>query len=551
MSTEVVNAADLAIFAGAIEQICSEMDTALERCAFSPIISEAVDRASGIYSALDGGVIAQGHRGLPIFAGCMQYSVKAFLEEVDDARPGDVYMLNDPYRGGTHLMDVRLITPFHMEGELICVLANTAHWADMGGSVPGGFGSRSLSIHEEGLRFGPTRLVREGEIDPHVLSLVMDNIRLPDERYGDIVAQLGALDVGRRRLSEFIERIGLDRYTTLCAELGEYAQRVATARFSELPAGRYEATAWLDDDGVDHEPLRIQCALTVIEGRLRFDFAGTSARCRGPMNSPLGASQSGVLIGLLHLFPELVINAGTFSCLDIEIPEGSFLHAAYPSPVAGCASEVPARVIDVVMSLLGQASPDLAQGAACSTSANLTVAGTHDSREFIMYFFAGGGYGGHAGGDGLTNACATISMAKVPPIELLEEWYPVRFARYELRPDSAGRGRHRGGLGARYELVIDCEEAAVSFLMDRGRFGPPGVVGGREGATTVARIVRSNGDVEIPEHLTKDQDIVVGRGDRIVVEMPGGGGYGPAEERDPVLVARDLKAGYITTEETS
>ncbi len=136
MSSEVVNAADLAIFAGAIEQICSEMDTALERCAFSPIISEAVDRASGIYSAVDGGVIAQGHRGLPIFAGCMQYSVQAFLADVEDPQPGDVYMLNDPYRGGTHLMDVRLITPFHVGGELVCVLANTAHWADMGGSVP-------------------------------------------------------------------------------------------------------------------------------------------------------------------------------------------------------------------------------------------------------------------------------------------------------------------------------------------------------------------------------------------------------------------------------
>ncbi len=216
----------------------------------------------------------------------------------------------------------------------------------------------------------------------------MDNIRLPQERYGDIVAQLGNPRRGPSCLSEFIDRIGLDRYTTLCDELGEYARRVATARFSQLPAGRYEATAWLDDDGVDHEPLRIQCALTVSEGRLRFDFAGTSARCRGPMNSPPGASQSGVLIGLLHLFPELVINAGTFSCLDVEIPEGTFLHATYPSPVAGCASEVPARVIDVVMSLLGQASPDLAQGAACSTSANLTVSGMHEGREFIMYFFA-------------------------------------------------------------------------------------------------------------------------------------------------------------------
>jgi N-methylhydantoinase B len=543
--TDVVDAADIAIFAGAVEQICSEMDTALERCAFSPIISEAVDRASGIYSAVDGGVIAQGHRGLPIFAGCMQYSVEAFLAEVDEPVEGDVYMLNDPYRGGTHLMDVRLIRPFHFDGELVCVLANTAHWADMGGAVPGGFGSRSLSIHEEGLRFGPTRLVRAGKFDADVLSLVLDNVRLADERHGDIVAQLGALDVGRRRLTDLIGSCGLTSFRDLCGELERYADRLAAAQFAQVPDGRYEAVGWLDDDGVDATPLRVQCALTATGGLLQFDFAGSSPRCRGPMNSPLGASKSGVLIGLMHAFPDLLINTGTFGRIDIDIPDEAFLNARYPDPVAGCASEVPARVIDVVIDALGQALPELAQGAACSTSANLTVAGTHEGRGFIMYFFAGGGYGGHAHGDGLTNACATISMAKVPPVELLEEWYPVRFDRYELRPGSAGGGRHRGGLGARYELVIDCDEAEVSFLMDRGRFAPPGVAGGEPGAMTVARIVRSDGSVEVPEHVTKDQDIPVRRGDRIVVEMPGGGGFGVSAERDPRLTKRDLKAGYV------
>lgn len=540
-----MKADELAVFAGQIEQICSEMDTALERCAFSPIISESVDRASGIYSATDGGVISQGHRGLPIFAGCMQYSVEAFLAEVADARDGDVYMLNDPYRGGTHLMDVRMIAPFVADGELVCILANTAHWADMGGAVPGGFGSRSRSIHEEGLRFGPTRLVLDGEIDQNVYRMVMDNIRVPDEREGDILAQLSALEVGRRRLAEMITRLGLGTYREYCDELGQYASRLARVYISEIPDGRYEATAWLDDDGIDFDPLRVQCALTVAGDRLRFDFEGTSPTCKGPMNSPLGASKSGVLIGLMHLFPDLPINHGTFGQIDIEIPEGSFLHAQYPSPVAGCASEVPARVIDAVILAMGQAVPELAQGSACSTSANLTVHGTDGGREFIMYFFAGGGYGGHAGGDGLSNACATISMAKVPPIELLEEWYPVRFDRYELRPGSAGAGEHRGGLGVVYELVVESERVEVSFLMDRGKFPPAGIAGGEDALGTVARIVRVNGDVEIPEHLTKDQDIVAYRGDRIVVEMPGGGGYGNAADRDPELIARDERAGYV------
>ncbi|MDO9409007.1 hydantoinase B/oxoprolinase family protein [Patulibacter sp.] len=544
-TTEATNAADLAIFAGAIEQICSEMDTALERAAFSPIISESVDRASGIYSSIDGGAIAQGHRGLPIFTGCMQYSVEAFLDEVTVPGERDVYMLNDPYRGGTHLMDVRLITPFHVDGELVCVLANTAHWADMGGAVAGGFGSRSTTIHEEGLRFGPTRLVRDGEVDHDVLGLVLDNVRVPEERHGDIVAQLGALEVGRRRLTALVERYGLDGFRSFADQLGHYAERLARAQFLRLKHGRYETVAWLDGDGVSSDPLRVSCAMTVADGRLAFDFAGTSPTCAGPMNSPLGASKSGVLIGIMHAFPGLLINDGTFGLVDITVPPGSFLDARYPSPVAGCASEVPARVIDAVMALLGQALPELAQGAAYSTSANLTVHGHHEGREFIMYFFAGGGYGGHAGGDGLTNACATISMAKVPPIELLEEWYPVSFARYELRPDSAGIGQHRGGLGARYELVIEADRADVSFLMERGRFAPPGIAGGGDGALTTAKVVRTDGTVELPEHVTKDQDIQLRRGDRIVVEMPGGGGFGDPGLRDPALVDRDVRAGYV------
>jgi N-methylhydantoinase B len=415
----------------------------------------------------------------------------------------------------------------------------------MGGAVPGGFGSRSRSIHEEGLRFGPTRLVVDGEIDRNVLRLVSDNIRVPEEREGDILAQLSALEVGRRRLADMIGRLGLSTFRGHCDALGNYAARLTRARIAAIPDGRYEATTWLDDDGIDFDPLRIQCALTVAGDRLHFDFAGTSASCKGPMNSPLGASKSGVLIGLMHLLPDLPISHGTFGQIDIDIPHGSFLHAQYPAPVAGCASEVPARVIDAVMLAVGQAVPELAQGSACSTSANLTVHGVDGDREFIMYFFAGGGYGGHADGDGLTNACATISMAKVPPIELLEEWYPVRFVRYELRPGSAGAGTHRGGLGVVYELAVESERAEVSFLMDRGKTPPAGIVGGEPALGTVARIVRSNGDVEIPEHLTKDQDIVVKRGDRIIVEMPGGGGYGPADRRDPSLIARDERAGYV------
>ncbi|GGO97185.1 hydantoinase B/oxoprolinase family protein [Wenjunlia tyrosinilytica] len=538
-----MNAAELAVFSGAIEQLCSEMDVTLERAAFSPIISEATDRACGIYAMRDGGVISQGHRGLPIFVGIMQYSVEAFLREVDDYADGDVYIMNDPYRGGTHLMDVRIIAPYYYKGELVCFLANTAHWADIGGATPGGFGARATSIHEEGLRMGPTRIVRNGTLDRNIIDLIMANIRLAEDREGDLLAQLGALDVGRRRLDEVISRYGLPRFHALSAELADYAERVTRARIRSIPNGTYTASDFLDDDGIGYDPLEIRCTLTVEDERLAFGFEGSSPQCAGPLNSPAGASSSSVLIALMHLFPELPINSGTFRRIDIRIPEGTFLAANYPAPVSGCASEVPARIIDTVMSAVGQADTSLSQGGACSTSANFTLHGHDGGKEYIMYFFAGGGYGAWDGGDGLDNACATISMSKVPPVELLEEWYPIRFERYELRAGSSGEGQYRGGLGAEYLIRFEGELATASFLGDRGKFPPQGLAGGGDGQMTAIRVLRADGTVHTPDHVSKDQDVDLVRGDRIWVRMPGGGGFGDPAKRDAASRALDERAG--------
>jgi N-methylhydantoinase B len=539
-----MNAAEIAVFAGALEQLCSEMDLTLERSAFSPIISESTDRACGIYAATDGGVISQGHRGLPIFVGIMQFSVEAFIRDVHDYVEGDIYMMNDPFRGGTHLMDVRIIAPYYYRGELVCFLADTAHWADIGGATPGGFGAWAKSIHEEGIVIGPTRIVRDGVIDRNVLDLIMANIRLPGDREGDLLAQLNALEVGRRRLDEVIDRYGLENFHRLSGEIADYAERLTRAQIRKIPNGTYSASDFLDDDGITFESLEIRCELTVEDERLSFDFSGTSAPCTGPVNSPVGASTSAVFIALMHMFPDLPINNGTFRQLDVKIPEGTFLNATYPKPVSGCASEVPSRVIDVVIAALGKAEPSLAQAGACSTSANFTLHGHNGEREYIMYFFAGGGYGAHDGGDGLSNASSTISMAKVPPIELLEEWYPIRFERYELRDGSAGDGQFRGGLGAEYVIALTAEHAKASFLGDRGKFPPLGIAGGDDGTMTNIQILRKDGSTYAPPHVTKDQDVVLAEGDRIWVRMPGGGGYGNPALRSAQARAIDARAGF-------
>ncbi|GAF43687.1 hydantoinase B/oxoprolinase family protein [Rhodococcus wratislaviensis] len=540
-----MNAAELAVFSGVVEQLCTEMDVTLERAAFSPIISEATDRACGMYAATDGGVIAQGHRGLPIFVGIMQFSVEAFINEVTDYEDGDVYVLNDPYRGGTHLMDVRIIAPYYYQGELVCFLANTAHWADIGGATPGGFGTWSTSIHAEGLRIPPTRIVKSGQLDRNVLNLILENIRIPQEREGDLLAQLNALAVGRVRLDAVIDRYGLERFRELCGELGDYAERLARAQIRKIPNGQFTAADFLDDDGIGFDPLKINCSLTVQDEKLTFDFAGTSAPCQGPINSPVGASTSAVLIALMHLFPNLLINSGTFRQIEVNIPDETFLSATYPAPVAACASEVPSRVIDTVMEVVGKADPEHAQGGACSTSVNFTLHGTDGGREYIMYFFAGGGYGAFDGGDGLNNACATISMSQVPPIELLEEWYPITFERYEFRGGSGGDGEFRGGLGAQYLIRVNSDTAQASFLGDRGKFPPKGASGGSDGSMTTIRILRNDGSVYIPDHVSKDQDVDLVKGDRIFVAMPGGGGFGDPALRGDDARERDERAGIL------
>lgn len=544
-----MNAAELAVFAGVLEQLCSEMDVTLERSAFSPIISEATDRACGIYSAADGGVISQGRRGLPIFVGVMQCSVQAFLAEVTDFADGDVFLMNDPFRGGTHLMDVRVIAPFYYHGELVCFLADTAHWADIGGATPGGFGAWARSIHEEGIVIGPTRIAAGGQLDRNVLQVILGNVRLPQDREGDLLAQLNALEVGRRRLTEVLDRYGPESFRRLSDELADYAEKLTRARIRQIPNGTYEATDFLDDDGIGFDPLRIRCRLTVSDETLHLDFSGTSAPCDGPLNSPEGASTSAVFIALKHMFPDLPISSGMFRPVQVDIPADTFLAATYPRPVSGCASEVPSRVIDVVMAALGQTDPSLAQGGACSTSANFTLHGRDGEREYIMYFFAGGGYGACEDSDGLSNAGSTISMAQVPPIELLEEWYPIQFERYELSADSGGDGQYRGGFGAEYVIRLTADEAKASFLGDRGKFPPRGIAGGQDGTTTSVTVLRGNGERYVPPHITKDQDVTLAQGDKIWVRMPGGGGYGDPRLRSPEARARDERAGFVTGEQ--
>ena len=535
----------LAVIENGLRQVCSEMDLVHEKTSFSPVISESFDRSNGIYDPKNGEMIAQGELGLPIFLGVMQFATQAVLERRQDLEPGDVIIQNDPYLGGTHLMDVKMMMPFYYDGELWCFLSNTGHWPDTGGMVPGGFNSTATEIQQEGLRLPPVKLMRRGEIQQDIVDIILNNIRVPDERIGDIRAQIGALKTGEKRLTALLDRYGAEIVRAAIEELKVRSEQHMREVITAIPNGIYSFTAYVDSDGVIDEPLAIALDLTIDQSDAHFDFSRSSPPCRGPMNSVWATTQSAVYVAMKHIFPEVPINAGCFAPLHIKPPEGTFLYAKYPRPVAGCAAEVAQRIMEAVFGAMAQPVPQRLFGAPAGTSGNLALGG-HDpetGRDYIMYFFSGGGYGGWADGDGLTNGCSTVGISKTQPIEILEQHYPLLFEQYALREESGGLGRRRGGFGVSYRVQILRGEGKASFLMDHGRAGPPGIMGGTEGAPNRIRI--GQGDkITTPEHLSKGEGYVLSEGDWIEVHTPGGGGYGPAADRDPNLTEIDIRRGY-------
>ena len=537
----------LTVIKSGLQQVCNEMDLAFVRSAFSPVISEALDRSDGIYHKDNGELIAQGELGLPVFVGTMQFGTRCVIERAKDLKEGDVYIVNDPYLGGTHLMDVRFVKPFFYEGELFAWLANTGHWPDTGGSVPGGFSANATEVEQEGLRLPPVKLYKAGVMDEEILSIVLSNIRIADQRIGDIKAQAAALSSGQKRFTELIDRYGKQTVNSSIQELRSRAAQQMRAKIKEIPDGLYQGQAFVDSDGVIDEPLCIDMKVRKQDTELYFDMSGSSPPCLGPMNSVIATTKSSVYLAIKHIFPDVPINAGTFDPLHIKEPEGTFLYAKYPRPVSGCAAEVSQRIAEAVFSALVQAIPKQLFAAPAGTSGNLCVGGYDPIRErnYVMYVISGGGYGGNAATDGLSNGCSTIGISKTTPVEVMEQFYPVLFEEYSLHEGSGGAGKSRGGFGVNYKIKLRRGNAKVSMVMDHGRFGPQGVLGGKDGGVNKVQI-EHNGHSYIPPHLSKDQNIHVQAGDTICVSTPGGGGYESALQRIPELVRKDVQRGYYT-----
>ena len=550
-----LDAITLSVIQAGLKQVCDEMDLSFSRAAFSPVIAEANDRSDGIYAADNGSLIAQGAGGLPVFVGTMQYSTSELIRLIGEGKvcapePGDIYIVNDPYLGGTHLMDVRFVRPYYRQNKLWCWLSNTGHWPDTGGAVPGGFSASATEVEQEGLRLPPVKLFKKGELDQEIYSIICSNIRVADQRVGDVKAQAAALEVGADRLDQLLERYGDKTVDLAIKELHVRAATQMRQLISEMPEGSWQSVAFVDSDGVVDEPLRISLKVTKDFDKLVFDFSGSSPPCRGPMNSVLATTMSSVYLAIRHIFPEVPICAGAFEPLEIIRPENTFLDARYPRPVSGCAAEVSQRIAEAVFAAIVQPLPNRVTAAPAGTSGNFALGGfdADQGRDFVMYQLSGGGYGGSAEGDGLSNGCSTIGISKAPPVEIMEQTFPVLYHHYRLREGSAGPGFARGGFGLDYKLELRNGEARASFVMDHGRFGPQGALGGGDGAVNKVMILRGE-ERYVPQHLSKEQDISMAPGDMVWVRTPGGGGYGDPFKRPLQAVFKDVRLGRVSIEQ--
>mgnify|MGYP001156886154 FL=1 len=546
-----MDAVTLAILKGRLEQIADEMDATLFRSAFNPIIAEAHDASHGIYDSATGETLVQGKSGLPIFVGVMAFAVKAVIDKVKKdggLQEGDVFIFNDPYDGGTHLSDFRLVKPVFRRGKVFCFLASVGHWHDVGGNVPGNYNPQATESFQEGMLIPPVKLFEAGVMKTDIVDILSANSRLPNSLYGDLNGQINALDLGEGRLHELLDEYTEKSVSEALTELKKRAEKMMSDHLLALPDGTISVEDYLDNDGVSDEPLKLAVDMTIDKNRLKIDFSRSSKACAGPVNISKSTTIAATYVALKHVFTDVPANAGVLEPVDFIIPENSFLSVKAPKPVGGY-TETILRLIDVIFQAFQHTTPERVNGCAYGTINALSIAGFRDNgARWVMFSFFGGGHGGHPEGDGLNHGNAPISTATIPPLEILEAAYPVQFTQWALRPDSGGKGKFRGGLGAIYEIEL-LEESATAFLFgERGKYAPQGVVGGEEGAKNkfYFDIDDKKQTKKSPPLISKITGINLKRGQRVRLETPGGGGYGAFSERSKELNANDLKQGYVT-----
>ncbi len=538
MTHQHVDPISLEVFRHRCSAIAEEMGAALGRTAFSANIKERRDYSCAVFDAT-GYMIAQAAH-IPVHLGAMPRSVQAALQQ-HTLGPGDVVVLNDPYLGGSHLPDITMVAPVYAEedsataSELLGYVASRAHHADVGGMTPGSM-PMSQEIYQEGLIIPPVLLQAGGQINAALVELICRNSRTPDERRGDLAAQLACHIPGAARLRELAARQGLAWVRKHMQALLEYGERHIRALFASLPDGVYRFTDYMDDDGCGSGPLPLQVCLTIAGDTVTVDFSGSARQQRGPVNAPLAVVESAVhycfrCLGSADMPASVsgALAAASPSPLRLVVPPGSLLNPRPPASVAGGNVETAQRVVDVVFGALAQAVPERIPAASAGTMNNWTFGGTrpHDGTSFAYYETLGGGMGARPTADGQHGVQVHMTNTLNTPLEVLEHQFPLRVHRYGLRSGSGGGGRWRGGEG----LVREVEfllPVTVSLLTERRTRPPYGLAGGAPGAPGRNTVISADGQ---EEPLAGKVTLALAAGDHLRIETPGGGGWGASEQR--------------------
>ncbi|WP_262175092.1 hydantoinase B/oxoprolinase family protein [Haloarcula laminariae] len=520
----------LEILRNQLESVATEMGHVLIRGAYSPNIKERQDCSTALFDA-SGRMVAQAEH-IPVHLGAMPDAVEIVLEK--DPQPGDVFIVNDPFAGGTHLPDITLVSTIAPRDEVIGFAVSRAHHADVGGSAPGSMPPGAREIYEEGLRLPAVRLVDGGEPNAAVHDLIRANVRTPDERAADLRAQRAANDRAEERIGELLDEHGetlLDAFDAVI----EYSRDRVEAELAELPDGTYRARDVLEGDGVTDEDIPIQAAVTVDGTSIDVDFAGTADQVDGNLNAPLSVAKSAVYFVVRAITdPEIPPNHGCYEPVSVSAPDGSVLNPNPPAAVVGGNVETSQRVTDVTLAALATAVPNKVPAGGQGTMNNLIIGDR--SGDFTYYETIGGGFGARPDKDGMDGVQVGMTNTLNTPVEAMETEYPLRVERYALRPGSGGDGRYRGGLGLERTVTVETD-ATVSLLTERRRTAPAGVDGGDDGATGENLV---DGEA-VPAKASLD----VEAGTTVSILTPGGGGHGDPADRDPNARERDRRDGKV------
>jgi N-methylhydantoinase B len=542
--TKNVDAVELEIIRASLDGIVQEMQNSLFRTGFSTIIRESQDASCAIMGP-DGEVIAQ-HVVLPLHIGAFPACCAAVIRSYDDIEEGDAFLINHPYEGGSpHAPDMAVITPVFFHDELIGFTGSIAHKSDIGGPVPGSCSGQAKETFNEGLHLPAVRYQRKLQRSTEIERIIAANSRTPELVLGDIRGQLGSSRLGEQRLIELVRKFSRDRSVACFARLIELAEKRMRAAIAEWKDGRYEAERFVDDDGVETgKPVRIHVCVEKKGDRIHFDFSKSADQTKGPANirpPTVRAAIGYVLVSLVD--PNTFINSGVLRAFSIDARDGSVLNPRFPAPVNTYNPTVHA-LVEALYGALTDIVPGLARADGCgSRSIILGGRSTYTGKGYVQYEILGGGGGARARKDGQSGTSVNQSNAKIAPIEIIESEFPTRVLRFELIPDSGGAGKYRGGLGICREY-LNLEDARFSIRSTKHVIAPEGAADGGKGRTGDIVV---NPDTPSAKQLpTRYADYPLKGSDRFRLETPGGGGFANGYTRDPALVLRDLREGYVT-----